>query len=406
MLIHKLLILLLSLSLPLVATVAKTSFKDAAEVLAGHSSVVAIEKNSQGLKERGEVEGSWGDPQVSVAFKNFPRDTLASDETPMTGIEFGVAQKIALTPKYARKQKSWDSFGDAEAFAAKDHYRELLKNFWQILITEKLIREKRKVFKENLNSISKILKTSKRLYANGRGSQQAVLDIQIRKTEIESGLQSLGFERSQVKDQLSYLLGEKAPSFDYSSTPWKKLLSLNTKAEDFKEKSLKAKVQAKNYQHQAMQLNMVPDIQVKLGYTKRSNIDGRGDFVSAMISLPLPFSQTKYAGKAQAYYEKESMQKSLVNYQRFKENELSVLSTQIARIQNELEILNQKTLRFAENSQKITYKSYALGNSSYNDLLQSDLKLQELYLKRINFQSSLEKAYLSLKFLKGEKLYE
>lgn len=45
------------------------------------------------------AKSSWGDPKFGVAARNFPKETLANDESSMTGIEYYLSQNIPLTTK-------------------------------------------------------------------------------------------------------------------------------------------------------------------------------------------------------------------------------------------------------------------------------------------------------------------
>ena len=89
------------------------SFNEAIEAIKSHDIVSSLEKKSKALIEEGESKGSWGDPMFRVAAKNFPKDSLKDNETPMTGIEFGVAQKVALTTKYGNIEDAFAALGQA-----------------------------------------------------------------------------------------------------------------------------------------------------------------------------------------------------------------------------------------------------------------------------------------------------
>ena len=80
--------------------------------------------------------------------------------------------------------------------------------------------------------------------------------------------------------------------------------SVSKKITDNKELGLKERLKAKELSLSASKLNYVPDLTVSLGYTKRPNIDGNGDFVGASISFPLPFSGEKYSKHGKAVQEK------------------------------------------------------------------------------------------------------
>lgn len=382
------------------------SFNEAVEALSKHSRVQTIQGLSKSTLSTGGTKGSWGDPTFKLAAKNFPKDSLKNDETPMTGVEFGISQKISMTNKYGNIQEAFNNLSKSYDYEAKDIKRNLTKSLWEILILKRKIKEEKDILNENLLWLSKILKVSKKLYINGKTSQQAILDIEIRKSEIEMELNSREYDLLKIKDGLSYLLGKNTEGISEKSIPWKILNLKSKKINDFKELSLKSKVHAKDLALSAANKDYLPDLTFSLGYTKRSNIDDRGDFISAAISFPLPLSEDKYSRKDSAVHEKYSAMKALENYERVKSRDSSVLSHEIEKVERDLYILNSKTIKFARNSRAITSKSYGLGNSSYVELLQSELKLQRILILKSNLQAKRDSFKVGLKYTTGEKLSE
>ena len=380
------------------------TFEKAIKALQSHESVDSVRFKSKALSEEAELKGSWGDPKFKIAAKNFPKDSLKDDQTPMTGIEFGVSQKIALTTKYGNIEDAFKSLSNAYQFEADDKKEALTKAFWEILIIKRKVSEELEILKENNTWISKILKVSKRLYSTGKTSQQALLDIQIRKSEIESELNNKKYELSQIDDRLKYLIG--TADIKTASIPWKSLKTSSDKLKDNKELSLKEKLKAKDLALSASKKNYVPDLTVSLGYTKRSDIDGNGDFVGAAISFPLPFAGEKYSKHGQAVQEKYMAVKNFENYKRQKNRDISVLRKEIEKLLGELSILKEKTIKFARNSREITAKSYGLGNSTYVELLQSELKLQKILMNKVMLEAKRDIKRATLKYVKGEPLNE
>ena len=129
--------------------------------------------------------------------------------------------------------------------------------------------EESKILNENFNWIKSIIKVSKKLYSTGKISQQALLDIEIRKTEIERDMSNKKFEYLKIGDELNYLIGHK--HIDESSIPWsfiekreKDLKNLK----DHKDVSFKEKVKAKKLSVKVTQLNYIPDIIFSAGTPK------------------------------------------------------------------------------------------------------------------------------------------
>lgn len=386
-----------------------STFKELVDRLENHNEVQAVFNNAKSISQMGGVNGSWGDPMFRIIAKNIPKDSLKLDETPMSGIEFGISQKIPLSTKYGNIDKSYESLAQAMNYNGEKKKEFLIKQLWEIVITQKSLKDERTILSENISWISKILNVSKKLYTNGKISQQALLDIQIRKSEIEGELSNNEFEISKIDDRLIYLYAEENDKLDFSSVPWGILNnSINKKSnlKDFNQLALENKVQSKEYELKSSKQNYIPDITVSFGYTKRSDLDGKGDFIGAGISFPLPFSGKKYSFNDKIVNEKYSVMKDLENYKKKKRRDSTILSKEVLKIDAELSILNNKTIRFAKSSRTITSKSYGLGNTSYVELLQSELTLQKLLLKKVILESNRNIKKITLKYILGDTLYE
>ena len=382
------------------------TFKQAAKSLEKHEVIEAIEHESFAIKEQGNIEGSWGDPRLMLAAKNFPKDSLKDDETPMTGIELSLSQKIALTTKYGNMEDSYKSLARAMHLSAKDKVKSLQVMLWNFVIERKRVLAEKSIFKENLKWLEKTLKVSKKLYTNGKISQPALLELQVRKSKIESLISEREFDLLQLDSLKRYLLPSEMSINEITDIPWNLLNKKSSKQKDYKELALKEKLNASDKTLGAARQNYIPDLTFSIGYTKRSDIDDTGDFVSASISFPIPTSSTKYSVHDKATQMKFSAQKNLRNYQLDKLRESEVLRYEIAKISKTLSILTTESVRYATNSRVITTKSYGLGNSTYLELLTSEFNLQDILLEEARLISRRDMKKAQLRLLLGEQLYE
>ena len=83
-----------------------------------------------------------------------------------------------------------------------------------------------------------------------------------------------------------------------------------------------------------------------------------------------------------------------------------MLEKEIKKLLGELNILKERTIKFARNSREITSKSYGLGNSTYVELLQSELKLQKILMHKVMLEAKRDIKRATLKYVKGEPLNE
>ena len=133
-------------------------------------------------------------------------------------------------------------------------------------------------------------------------------------------------------------------------------------------------------------------------------IDNKGDFVGASISFPLPFSADKYSRHSQATHERYKAEKDLLDYRNKKKADLEISKLEIKKFDNDLKILQDKTLKYSRNARNITAKSYSYGKASYFELLQAELKLQQLLMKETMLKAGLDVKKIELRFIAGEKI--
>ncbi len=376
------------------------TFEEALLTLERHESVESILFQHKARSEEARVKGSWGDPTLKIAAKNFPLETLAYDQTPMTGVELGISQKVPLTSKYEKIRQSFDALSAAYHHEAKDKKQNLIKAFWEILILKRRLSQEISILNDNTTWVGKILKVSKRLYATGKVSQQAILEIQIRKAEIERDISNKEYELAQIDDRLVYLIDDA--QIEESSIPWASLQTDTMQGIDYKELRLQEKLNAKEHNLNASRLNHIPDMTVSLGYTQRSDIDGNGDFISAAISLPIPISDQRDSKQAMAMQEKLQALRHYEDYKKSKSRDIALLSKEIDKLISEIEILDSKIIKFAINSRYITSKSYGIGNATYVELLQSELKLQNILIHKVRLEATRDMKRVALKYIKGE----
>lgn len=381
------------------------SFDDAVKILKTHASVDSFKNQSSSFKAQARMESSWGDPMLMIAARNFPKDSLKKDESPMTAIEFGISQKIPLTNKNSNVEDAFLSMAKAKEYESANKYQELLRTFWEILIEDKKNNDQLSILKENLNWVESIVKASQKLYSNGTISQQALLEIQIRKSEIEALISNKEYEHQELMARVNYFFGMQDDTLSLKSIPWKILEITNSKSIDLKELSIESVLESRESMLMAKKKSYIPDLTFSLSYMKRANIDKKGDFVSASISFPIPTSSKQYAANDQAVSEKMTAKSTLLNYQLQKESDLKRFKIEKKKIMSELKILTEKAIKFAQNSRNITAKSYANGGATYFELLQAELKLQELLIKQSELGAKLLKIQIMIKFINGEKLY-
>ncbi|MBE8221591.1 MAG: TolC family protein [Bdellovibrionales bacterium] len=384
------------------------TFKKAVLIIDKHPSISAIKHDANALKYLSSIKGSTGDPVFSIAAKNFLIKSFRTDKFPMTGLEVGVSKKIPLSTKYSNQKYAILAKAKAKFLESKNHKQKLLKKLWIFLIQKKRIEKEKFIITKNLLWIKNMLRVSQKLYSNGKLSQPALFDIQIRKAELETQISNNQFSYNQILNKIGYLLNFKKQSIISKSIPWNILYKVSAKSikKDYKKMRLQSLVLENKYNLTAKKLNYIPDLKLSLSVTKRHKVHPHGDLISLSASFPLPFSAKKYSQHGRALQKKYSAINNLNNYTVKKERNILLLNNTINKIKKELSILNKKSIRFAKSYRTITAKSYTLGRATYVEMLQSELKLQKISLQKIFLEEKKDTNMLSLKYILGEKLYE
>lgn len=376
-------------------------------LLEEHQLVEAQLQQAKSLKEVSRKEGSWGDPTLDVAAVNFPRETLNRDVSMMTGIRLGLSQSLSLSGRYGVIKDSLSELAQSQEASGIQLKRSFARSIWEVAAEKKRLVEVEGILKENLSWIKSNLKVTKRLYATGKVPQQAVLDIQMRKSQLESDLGNISYSLKALANELANLLSqEKAIELKLESVPWRHLEKWQDSSDqsDYREKELAHQLKASDLMVSAKNRNFIPDVKLGVNYTKRNNVDGLGDFVGASITIPIPTSSKRYADKSQALMKKVAAQKRYRHYKVTKGKVLKKVELEILDLENQLKILNKETLKYAKSSRDVIARSYARGGADYLELLRSELQYQQERVKKVNIETTLKKKKVGYLFIQGDDL--
>lgn len=361
----------------------------------------------QALKEKARQSDSWGDPMLSISAMNFPKDTLSQNDSMMTGIQFAVSQKISISGKYEKLKNSFLAKAQAQHAKTMHLKRELQKGLWEICIQKERLVNEFKVLKDNLDWIRNNLKITKRLYSTGNLPQQAVLEMQVRQSELTSLLDQNKYSQESLKYQLSVLLSaDKVLDIDLDTIPWN-ILDLwheSTDEYDYNKIAFTQNLHASDLKVTAQKRNFIPDITVGVSYTTRNDIDEIGDFVGASISVPIPVSDSKYAAKNEAVFERMDAERNYRNYITTKPNVLMKMNFEIKDVTNQLQVLQKEILKYTKSSRDITANSYAIGGADYLQLLRAELQYQTQLIREINLISLVKIKKINYLYINGSKL--
>tara|TARA_R110000868_G_scaffold411568_1_gene705395 strand:+ start:6072 stop:7274 length:1203 start_codon:yes stop_codon:yes gene_type:complete len=374
---------------------ASINFAEAQKRVLEHELVKSSKFQVKSQEEAAEIAGAWGDPMISVGAMNLPLDHgLKRDVTPMSGLTIGLAQKVPLGARASKKEDAAMAKAKQLSYQTEFTSQKLLANFWGQLIATRRQTRDLAFLKENESWLKSMVQVSKKLYSNGKISQQALLDIQIRTQQVQSAISEKEAFIEQISSNIAYMLGS-SERVSVIGTPWEKIKSTVVQ-DDLQQQAFKSAVMAAELEQSAARWARLPDATIGLNYVKRSNIDGRGDFVGINISMPLPFGATRSSSETMAANQWLSAKSNLRNYEQNKTSTLYTLAQEAKALEEQIS-LTQKSLSFARTAKEVSSKSYRLGGISYFDLLQSELRLQEMEFKANELTAKLSDNFVQQK---------
>ncbi len=400
-------ILFIFLTFLLISKSYSASFSALIDQVEQHSALKVLTHKKEATLFEGQSKSAWNDPVLRLDASNFPIENLEFNQTPLTGIQMTLSQAIPITDKYNNLKKSYVAKTQAIEYSKEILKRRLVSQIWRnAILKEKIIKEN-KILAENMVWLKHMIRVSNNRYANGKLSQQAILDLKIRTSQIKTDIQKNQEQLKQLQIRLAGILDSEnyENEIDLNTVPW---FHLNSDQQTITEMNtpeaamLVQEEQATKFMARSEDDSRTPDITFGLSYRYRNNIDSVGDFIGIFVSVPLSFTNHKQSSSLKSALEKEyAAQTNLSNYLTQLKVKKVKLESEIKEVTTELKILKLETIQFAQTSRKITAKAYQVGQSSYIELLKSELQLQNVLLQKANLEADLKMKKLSYLFEMG-----
>lgn len=248
---------------------------------------------------------SLQDPIISIALSNYPINSFKSSETPMTGNEVRLSQKIPFPGKLdtkgqiAAEKSQWfqAAYQDARLQIQKQ-----VKDAWFRLLFQ---RQAIELTDRNLTLLDDFIKLTETRYEVGKGLQQNVLKAHLQRSKQLDKLLSLQQQKESTQAELNSLAGRE--------TTQELIIEdkLNNVSDRFDLIKLQQEVTQKRpmfnafaalinqykEQRKLAKLNYRPDFTLWASYRWRDDnlSDGGGDFASAGLSFNLPVRKERRA---------------------------------------------------------------------------------------------------------------
>jgi len=370
-----------------------------AEALTNNPDLKAAEARWQ-LSERKIAPAlTLDDPRLGFAFSNYPVDSLAADETPMTGKDIQLSQsfpfpgKLAARGEMAEQQALWYKgvYEDARlqlAQKVKDAWYRLYFQDRAIAITER-----------NAEILDDFVRLTETRYEVGSGLQQDVLKAQIERSKLMDRLFNLRQQRATVLADLNTLRNRPAPTpvdtvEGLGTTPIEKSLdTLQALARENRPlyASYQSLIDRYESQRKLARLDSYPDFNVWAGYRIRESVRGDPvpgtDFVSAGISINLPIWREK---RQEAVAEADAgIRMARQQYEDFRSKVAFAIHDAYAQLEKNRDLVllfRSGIIPQAQQSFEASLAAYQVGDVDFLNLLDS---LMTLYRYEIDYHRVL-----------------
>ena len=343
----------------------------------------------QQAKEQVTIADSLDDPVLSLSLQNYPVDSLAYDESPMTGNEIRVSQKVPYPGKLATRT----AIGELAAFTKHDTLRE------KQLKVSRLVRET--YYRYLLqNSTLDILEQTRQLlndqirsfelnYATGKATQQQVLAAQQQQTKL---LERLIIEKSS-RDSLLGILQQVIPGpLPIAELEQQRLpghLPTLPKLEAGLAQATQERPLFQLYQHLGDQyqqqhklarLDEKPDFTLWSGYRFRDggpmdSVQG-ADMVSVGVSFNLPWFNGKRKAQAQAAkHMRNRAEAELDNSRNQVRFNLEEAHRRMTRLEEQINLYQQVLIPQTQAASQAVISNYQQNHSGYQKPLETLLQL-------------------------------
>jgi len=176
------------------------------EVIRVNPDLKAAELRYKAFEAKVPQAGSLPDPMLKAVASNLPIDSWSFDQSPMSGVELMLTQKIpfpgklGLAKKTARSvaQKTKEGYKSTENFILS----ELKRNYYQLYLLQKSIE----ITQKNKLLIEDFARIASTKYSVGKGVQQDVLKAQVEVSKMIDRLISLEEMRKIVQAKINILL--------------------------------------------------------------------------------------------------------------------------------------------------------------------------------------------------------
>jgi outer membrane protein TolC len=374
----------------------------------------ALERSRQ-YSHRIPQAKSLDDPILSFAFSNYPSDNFSSDETPMTGNEFRLAQKFPFPGKLdaredqAKQQAAWYEavYRDGRLQLA----RKVKDAWYQLYFQDRAIS----VTEHNLALLDDVVSLTETRYSVGQGLQQDVLKAHVERSRLLDRLITLRQKRTSVLADLNTLLN-RSPATELETPEQIDWVDVDTTLQDLLSsaeqnrpvyEAYRSLVNRYRAEGRLADLDDWPDMTLWAGYRFRDDdlADDGTDFVSAGISVNLPvYRDKRKAAVAEAGAGLRMAQRQFDDFRGKVHFNIHDSYSTMQKQKEQAELYSKGLVPQATQSLNAAMNAYQVGTVEFISLLDALMKLYLFEMDYYRIQSEYHRTVARLEAESGASI--
>lgn len=369
------------------------------------------QSQSDAYREQSIEEDTLPDPKIKFGLLNFPTDTFARNQEPMTQIKLGIQQMFPRGNSLEVKSQRAMSMSMAESAKTENQRRKITQEVRDTWLELFYWLKAKEVVTKNRNLFSKLVSVTQQQYAAGRQKQQDVIRSELELGMLDDRHLKIETKLETTRAKLAKYIGDSFVMSDIASAlpQFKEIQNNVSWLENHPMINMEdAMVTVKEKNVDLAKQSYKPSWMLDLSYGQRED-DGatgkkRPDFVTAMVVFDLPlFTADKQDKKVaaskyrlnSALNSREERKRSL---NRMWQSYLSKEKRLSQRIEKYKNILVPKSI---ENTKAALY-SYQSGRGGFTSLMRAQIIELETQLRALRLNVDQKKAQAQLLYFFGE----
>jgi len=387
--------------------------------------IVKFQATSSAFMEESVADSQWPDPKIKFGIANLPISNFSFSQEPMTQATIGLQQTIPRGNILDQKKEKKLLMAEVERAKSMSRALLVLKNLRKAWMDVYYYDQALALVTESDEVFTQLVKITQYQYRAGRGKQQNVVSAQLEKSLLKDKeiffkqMKAISIAELEKWTGASVAKHQLSPFFpQLPNLPPIEELSSNI---DFHPSMAVKKAQLGSARKSVaiMKEKFKPMwmVDVKYGLRQGENmmpgVDGaedelvsRPDFLSAMVSVDLPFFTEKRQDKRlnASGHTLNAASDAVIAHRRELKRMLEASYANWLQLGTRLEFYKTTVLPQAAQYAETSRKAYQSHVSEFSDLVRSRLRQLDSNLQALKIRVDRTKAHYELQYFAGEEL--